>query len=696
MILNQEHKSQLSTLIPQLMIMAIDRVLAMGDNSYTKFEFLRYQVRKWGEEGVLEPEATSILASLEHLCSGIFSAIAISRGRANLDENQRANFNHELKRIKATLILATIPNYSVLTLMELAGNYIADNFTFFANKIHTKDLQEFVKNIRTKKQPALLKNKTKSVELERKIANCLPTHLNAFFNALQAPGFLSRLNDILLFGACIAGNIEVATQLIVSNAHLNEIVAYSDFGAPLHVASQYGHIPLIELLLTKGAQVNLQDEDQNTALHRAVEFWQYDVIDVLTNAPGIDLNIMNVSYKTPLGVAVEEQNELSVIRLLKSPHQVTQAQGIVTLNWLARNNAWQLLCFLYKDKNLIPREVISSEGGGLTALEEAIFNSNIVMVNYITDLPGFHYAEAKSGGKALLEYAIQQRVDNKIVTLLAQKSLPEFMPEKVDLVEYAIVTQNFELLRVIETNASQLLPNTYDKSVDDRVHYLAIIKALLAQSSEYEKCWNEESTLKDTFLALVKNFVSKYDGILQMPSSIATKQETIDRDAAIDMLIEAFPNDPKYAHLRNAREQSLQQKKSKAPQLVEWEAKAQQLAQLDSPKLITQLVEWQPSIKEKISYAQSPEMYRDFSKLIQFVVFKYKFIETLSEMDFATKELAKIASPADRMRAVEVRVSANVKSMHELSLADNNNNNNNNSFYDDNNNNNNNFRGMKF
>ncbi|MBA2653460.1 MAG: ankyrin repeat domain-containing protein [Gammaproteobacteria bacterium] len=614
MTLKPEHNSILNTLIPQLMIMA------MGDRLYVG-GFLEPYFNKWGG-GTLGQVATDVLHSLQELCNEIQGIQASARG--GLDEKHEDNFDHKLKIIKASVILETIPEDKVKSLKELTRNYIARNVSFFPQE-RPKDLQEFMAYARIKNGAAPFKNKKQTFELQ--------TNLRIFFDALEKFGSFSNVNDILLFGACIAGNVEIAEQLIEANTHIHESVpGFTNFETPLHIASRYGHTAIVKLLLKKGVNVNLE-HCGDTPLHRAVKYSQYEVIDTLTDALEINLNVMNRSHQTPLKMAAEQHNLLSAVLLLKSPDQFHQARAVFTLHWLARNNVWQLLCLLYKKCNLIPEDVTSWEDG-LTALHAAILSNNINMVKYIVDLPGIRFDLESDCRRGPLEYAINEDVDNEIVALLAKKTPPELMPKKLDLVERAILTQNFAMLRVIENQMPRLLPRIYYKSSNDRVNYLAIIKSMLSEFPEFEKIWNEKTTLKDAFQGLINDFVGKH---------------------------KIIPN-------------------------LNWDDKAQHFVKLDSPALISEVVAWYSSFKEEIPINHTYDIHLNFSKLLKFFVFKCKFVQTFSHMNVTAKDsdaLALLLSQGDRIISANVQQSArlyptNLKNEKELNSTDNNNNNNNN------------------
>jgi hypothetical protein len=61
---------------------------------------------------------------------------------------------------------------------------------------------------------------------------------------------------------------------------------------PLHIASQNGHLELVQLLVEKAANVNLQNNKGNTALHMALSYDYIDVAKYLMSV-GADKDILN-------------------------------------------------------------------------------------------------------------------------------------------------------------------------------------------------------------------------------------------------------------------------------------------------------------------------------------------------------------------------------------------------------------------
>ena len=76
-----------------------------------------------------------------------------------------------------------------------------------------------------------------------------------------------------------------------------------DLGQQLDNASCGGCVDEVERLLARGAPVNWRDSVGWTALHTACYYNHPDVVKILTQQDGIDVNVQNTAKNTPLHYA---------------------------------------------------------------------------------------------------------------------------------------------------------------------------------------------------------------------------------------------------------------------------------------------------------------------------------------------------------------------------------------------------------
>uniref|UniRef100_A0A7N6ASE0 CARD domain-containing protein n=1 Tax=Anabas testudineus TaxID=64144 RepID=A0A7N6ASE0_ANATE len=79
----------------------------------------------------------------------------------------------------------------------------------------------------------------------------------------------------------------------------------------LHVAAEHGHLSVIELLIRKGARLDLQDIEGHTALHRAASKGHTEIVRALIKA-GAPIYSLDLHGKTPIHLAAENQMRDSV------------------------------------------------------------------------------------------------------------------------------------------------------------------------------------------------------------------------------------------------------------------------------------------------------------------------------------------------------------------------------------------------
>ncbi|KAI0274204.1 hypothetical protein BGY98DRAFT_1188657 [Russula aff. rugulosa BPL654] len=117
-----------------------------------------------------------------------------------------------------------------------------------------------------------------------------------------------------LFYAAFCGFSELATWLITTHSEDVNAKCYDD-RAPLHVASQEGHVDVVHVLLDHGAQVNSQDCDKWMPLHYASNEGKPKVVQLLLEH-GAALNAQEASNGGNSVWLASREGHLEVVRLL--------------------------------------------------------------------------------------------------------------------------------------------------------------------------------------------------------------------------------------------------------------------------------------------------------------------------------------------------------------------------------------------
>ncbi len=109
------------------------------------------------------------------------------------------------------------------------------------------------------------------------------------------------LESTLLHVATNYGRVEVVRMLIDAGTNLN---VQDNIGrTPLHWAAKNGIVKIARMLIDAGANVNVQDKDGQTPLHWAAMYGRVEIARMLIDA-GAKKNIPDNKGKTPRDFAV--------------------------------------------------------------------------------------------------------------------------------------------------------------------------------------------------------------------------------------------------------------------------------------------------------------------------------------------------------------------------------------------------------
>jgi len=100
----------------------------------------------------------------------------------------------------------------------------------------------------------------------------------------------------------------LAIQYIRANKHLINFRESSTRATPLHVASEDGRVLIVKELLAQGANVNILNASDKTALLKASMFGRLEMCKVLVEA-GADLNLKNDENETALDRAISRKRQ---------------------------------------------------------------------------------------------------------------------------------------------------------------------------------------------------------------------------------------------------------------------------------------------------------------------------------------------------------------------------------------------------
>uniref|UniRef100_A0A4W5R081 Euchromatic histone-lysine N-methyltransferase 1a n=1 Tax=Hucho hucho TaxID=62062 RepID=A0A4W5R081_9TELE len=173
---------------------------------------------------------------------------------------------------------------------------------------------------------------------------CENNHLDTVKYLLRAGAALShKVSDIkgstCLHLAAKLGHYDVVQHLLSKAS--KQVNCQDDGGwTPITWAIEYKHRELVLLLLSRGADVNIRDKEENICLHWAALSGSNDIAQILLDAR-CDLHAVNVHGDSPLHIAARE-NQLECVTLLLS-------QG-ADVNLKNREGETPLDCCIYNSK----------------------------------------------------------------------------------------------------------------------------------------------------------------------------------------------------------------------------------------------------------------------------------------------------------------------------------------------------------
>ncbi|XP_069893176.1 E3 ubiquitin-protein ligase MIB2 isoform X4 [Dipodomys merriami] len=149
------------------------------------------------------------------------------------------------------------------------------------------------------------------------------------------------------------GNQPEAARMLLSAGCGADVLSGSRSTA-LHVAVQRGFLEVVKTLCERGCDVNLPDTHADTPLHSAISAGTAasGIVEVLTEAPGIDVTATNSQGFTLLHHAALKGHVLAVRKILARARQLVDAKkedGFTALHLAALNNHWEVAQVLIRE-----------------------------------------------------------------------------------------------------------------------------------------------------------------------------------------------------------------------------------------------------------------------------------------------------------------------------------------------------------
>jgi ankyrin repeat protein len=197
-------------------------------------------------------------------------------------------------------------------------------------------------------------------------AASLAGHIEIVSILLEAGACVESTNDYIssaLQCACSMGHEEIATMLLSNGANVNQS---GNDGNELHAAVRAGAQSLVELLLSHGADPNLKDSRELTALQIAAEIGSLDITRLLLER-GANPLIMTegINWCSPaIHLAARNRHIAVVEAILEDPRQdinIPDTKGFTLLHVAAGSGDKEMADLLIR-RNGVKLDVVDSKG----------------------------------------------------------------------------------------------------------------------------------------------------------------------------------------------------------------------------------------------------------------------------------------------------------------------------------------------
>jgi ankyrin repeat protein len=108
-----------------------------------------------------------------------------------------------------------------------------------------------------------------------------------------------------------------SVELLLTAAKCAKLAPNGESKYLLHIAADRGHAGVVATVLDHVEDVNTQDIRGNTALHYAASQGNVDIVQLLLNAPRVNIGLLDKTHKTPLALAVDKKRTAVTTMLME-------------------------------------------------------------------------------------------------------------------------------------------------------------------------------------------------------------------------------------------------------------------------------------------------------------------------------------------------------------------------------------------
>ncbi|XP_063231947.1 uncharacterized protein LOC134536217 [Bacillus rossius redtenbacheri] len=338
-----------------------------------------------------------------------------------------------------------------------------------------------------------------------------------------------------LHAAAKGGYVELLTFLLYSDKYTN-VTLDSDKCCLLHVAAQYGRKGVLELLLSKGANIMSKDKNERTALHFASKNGHLNIVQCLLDYMKkkefirdsykfrnllIDgLNAQEKEGKTPLFIAAEF-NHLEVIQYLAEKGadvNICSRDGYSPLYVALLKGNMEIVHFL-KDKALVD----TGTSNGWTLMHTAATNGHLNVIEHLKTIDADVNACNKYGQTPLHIAAKKNKVD--VLQYLIKEGAVLDVQDTIfgwTALNYAIKEEHQDIVQhLLEAGARLHIPGAGDKPLEQSFHY----KCDCFSASPED---DSEPAVHKRLSSWAPLFLATWHGYLSIVQALTAKGATLD------------------------------------------------------------------------------------------------------------------------------------------------------------------------
>ena len=122
-------------------------------------------------------------------------------------------------------------------------------------------------------------------------------------------------DDTPIHVACENGHVEIVQYLIEKHNVDSDLMGYNG-KTPLHCACENGHLQIAEYLISKGANINVRDNNNDNILHASSKGGLLTIVQYLVEKQNLNPNEINLNGKIPLSYAASNHHQEIIKYLL--------------------------------------------------------------------------------------------------------------------------------------------------------------------------------------------------------------------------------------------------------------------------------------------------------------------------------------------------------------------------------------------